>query len=97
MVVQPVVIGIIVIIVFVLIRLIAGSSTSHAARHSSAEHGRRDFAKVEAYENQINLLQKVVRQSRNGMQRELATKKIERLLKEKERLKRRTEREVRRA
>lgn len=94
---QPVVIGIIVIIVFVLIRLIASGTTSHGARHSSAEQGRRDFAKVEAYENRINSLQRAVKGSKNDRQREMFAKKMEMLLKQKEKLKHKTEREIRRA
>jgi len=86
-----------VIIGFVLLRLITRGTTSHGARHSSAEQGRRDFAKVEAYESQINSLQRMLRQSTSNKQREIAAKKIERLLREKERLKRRTEREIKKA
>ncbi len=94
--VQPLVIGILAIMVFVLFRLLFGG-TSYQARHSSAETGRKDLARVEAYENQINRLQRIVRTAPNDRQRELVAKKMEMLLKKKERLKHATEMFVRKS
>ena len=94
--VQPLIIGILAIMAFVLFRMLFGG-TSYQARHSSAEAGRKDLAQVEAYENQINRLQRIVRTAPNDRQRELVAKKMELLLKQKERLKHKTERLVKKS
>jgi hypothetical protein len=93
----PVVIGVFVLIAIVLLRVIFSNKTNHTIRHSSAETGRKDFAKVEAYENQIYQLQQFVSKSKNDRQRELAAKKLEKILKLKEKLKHKTEMEIRKA
>jgi hypothetical protein len=92
-----VVIGVFILIVIVLLRIIFSNTTNHGTRHSSAESGRKHFAKVEAFENQIYQLQQIMSKSKNDKQREMAAKKLEKLLKEKERLKRKTEMEIRKA
>ena len=94
--VQPLIIGILAIMAFVFLKMLFGG-TSYQARHSSAEAGRKDFAKVEAYENQINRMQRLVRTAPNDRQREIVAKRMELLLKQKERLKHKTERLVKKS
>ena len=77
---------------FVLLRLIMGGSSSYKTRHGAVKSAESTLAKVEAYENQINRLQRVVRAAPNDRQREIAAKRLERMLKQKERLKMSAER-----
>ncbi|MBI2141508.1 hypothetical protein HYU16_03735 [Candidatus Woesearchaeota archaeon] len=82
---------------FALLRIIMGSSSSYSARHGSVRSAESKLTKVEAYENQINRLQRFVRTAPSDRQRELAAKTLERFLKQKERLKRSTERLVKKS
>ena len=98
--VAPIIIGVAAVIGgFVLLRILMGmgGSSSYSTRHSSAEEAKSTIARTEAYESQINQLQRIVRAAPNDMQRELAAKRLERLLKNKERLKVRAERLTKKA
>ena len=91
--VAPIIIGAAAVIGgFVLLRILMGSSSSYATRHESVKSAESTLTKVEAYENQINTLQRFITAAPNDRQRELAAKRLERLLKNKERLKMSAER-----
>ena len=95
--VTPLVIGAVVVGAFILLRLFTSGSSSYRTRHDSEEGARRTMASVESYENQINNMQRVVRTASNDKQRELAARRLEKMLKEKERLKKKAERLTRRS
>lgn len=75
------------VIGFILVRLLSGGRSSYSARHSSAEEAKSNIARAEAYESQVNALQRRISTAANDTQRELYAKKMERMLKQKERLK----------
>jgi hypothetical protein len=95
--VNYILVAIVVVAGFILLRMIFGGTTSPSSRRSVSDLGRKDFAKVSVLERQVESLDRFVRTSKNDKQREQAAKKMEKLLKEKERLKLKTEREIRKA
>ena len=91
------IIGAIVVGVFILLRLFSGRSSSFRTRHDAEVGARSTMARVQSYENNINSMQRIVRTSPNERQREVAARRLERMLKEKERLKKKAERLTRRS
>lgn len=95
--VSPLAIGAAIVAGLIFLRLIMGGSSSYRTRHESIKSAESQLRKVESYENQIDRMQRVVRAAPNDRQRELAAKRLERMLRQKELLKKREERLVKKS
>jgi|SRR3989344_3053190 len=95
--VSPLAIGAAVVVGLIFLRLIFGGKSSYNTRHSAVKSAESQLRKVEAYENRINTMQRSIRTSPNDKAREMAAKKLERMLRQKERLKLSAERSTKKS
>lgn len=81
---------------FVLLRILMGGRSTEQSKREAERSSFQSMGKIRAYEQQVEVLGRRMK-SAPDRQRELMAKRMELLLKHKERLKHRTERLVRKS
>ncbi len=94
---NPLIIAAVVAGGFILLRVLMGSKRSDASRKQTDNKSIQSMQKIRAYEQQVQMLGRNIKTAPSDRTRELMAKRMEQLLKQKERLKHKTERLVKRA